>query len=336
MTSRRHTERRFASREVHGLQHSYLFRVSPRMAWVIVATLLPILAIIEVHASPGIWFGPVYLAILAFAAWSLNSLVAVAIGFGIIGVRLATGEFLLATGNGPDGAPNLAVRILGILIVVLVIGAARKACEREWRAARIDVLTGAWNRSAFFEILRKNRKSGGWHALIYADIDGLKRVNDEEGHAQGDENLKVFAETVRKTIRKGDVLARMGGDEFVIFMKLKDKDSGTAVANRLDTALNTEFGESRFHLTCSLGVLLLPEGSTSIDGELRAADELMYMAKKSRSGVLVSTAFESGGRVQFSPCLIEQDQLGHDSVVRQVDREPMAEPSSVSDSHAAA
>ncbi|CDO34370.1 GGDEF domain-containing protein [Novosphingobium sp. KN65.2] len=321
---------------MHGLQHSYLFRVSPRMAWAIVVAMLALVASIEANSSPAMWFGPIYLAIMAFAAWSLNSLVAVAIGLGILGARLATGELAVAASTGPAGTPNLAVRVLGIMIVVLVIGAARKACEREWRAARIDSLTGAWNRSAFFEILRKNQHRGGWHALIYADLDGLKRVNDEEGHAQGDENLKVFAETVRKTIRKGDVFARMGGDEFVIFMKLKDKDAGTAVANRLDTALNTEFGESRFHLSCSLGILLLPEGSTSIDGELRAADELMYMAKKSRSGVLVSTACESGGRIEFSPCSIAKEVPRDDTVVRQADRAPTSEPCMTPDTHAVA
>src|SRR3546814_20825784 len=73
----------------------------------------------------------------------------------------------------------------------------------------------------------------GWSALIYADLDGLKQLNDQQGHDRGDESLKAFAGTVRRTIREGDVLARMGGDEFVIFMKLRDEEAGQAVARRL-------------------------------------------------------------------------------------------------------
>ncbi|MEJ2410238.1 MAG: diguanylate cyclase, partial [Novosphingobium sp.] len=114
--------------------------------------------------------------------------------------------FKLAFGFYPMGAGlalgNVAVRFAGIGIVLVFIGLARKSCEREWRLARADLLTGALNRQAFFELAGSGRCSGGWSALIYADLDGLKQLNDRKGHGWGDKSLKVFTETVRHTIRE--------------------------------------------------------------------------------------------------------------------------------------
>ena len=291
MTSGSRIERRQTQHAALTLEHSFLFRIRPALAWPLVAGLMAAGAAVEHFAPEGLWFGPIYLAVLALAAWSINSVAALAIGLGLISVKLAFGVLPFYDGESPFLLSNAAVRVTGIAIVIGFIGMARKSCEREWRFARTDALTGAWNRPAFFEILESNRDEGGWSAMIYADLDGLKALNDAEGHARGDLGLKLFAETVRRTIRAGDVFARVGGDEFVIFMRLKDEAAGLAVARRLHRALNTQAPEDGSpHLTCSVGVLVLRDGSKSIDAELRAADALMYEAKKLRAGVFVATA----------------------------------------------
>lgn len=300
MSSGRRIERRQAKHTAFTLEHSFLFRLSPRVAWILVLGLLALAAAVE-HAAPdGLWFGPIYLAVMVLAAWSIHPGAAIAIGAAVLAARLVLGTLPFYPTESALAGPNLAVRSFGILVVIGFIAIARKSCEREWRFARTDPLTGAWNRQAFFEIIRGSRESGGWSAMIFADLDGLKRLNDAEGHSQGDLSLKLFAQTVRGTIREGDVFARMGGDEFVIFMQLKDEAAGTAVARRLHKALNAAApADSGPRLTCSLGVLLLPAGSKAIDGELRAADELMYEAKKARAGVLVATAIQRDGTVRL-------------------------------------
>ncbi|GGC11005.1 hypothetical protein GCM10011494_32180 [Novosphingobium endophyticum] len=320
MPSRGQIERREAQHTGLLLEHSFLFRIPPRLAWTIVIALLCAVAFVEYLLPGEIWFGPVYLAVIALAAWSLSARTAIAIGLTVLLVKLLTGTLPFYPNGSEVAVANLAVRVLGITIVVVFIGMARKSCEREWRFARTDALTGALNRQAFFELVESGRCQGGWSALIYADLDGLKKVNDEEGHGQGDRSLTTFAEIVRKTIRKGDVFARMGGDEFVIFMKLRDAEAGQVVARRLHRTINAGAPEAARRLTCSLGVLLLPDGSREIDTELRAADAIMYEAKKSRAGVLVATLGERDGEKVLSPPVPVFDAPERESAVRKADR----------------
>lgn len=315
----RKTERREAKHAGLTLEHSFLFRIPRPLAWVIMTVLPCAVAVIEYHSPRGIWFGPVYLAVLALTAWSLSSRIAIAIGLAILSAKLATGTLPFHR-SGELALANVAVRVAGMLVIITFIGMARRSCEREWRFARTDALTGALNRQAFFEIVETDRARGRWSAMIYADLDGLKQLNDKQGHAKGDLSLKVFAETISNTIRGGDVFARMGGDEFVIFMKLKDAQSGEAVARRLHKAVNTRTADARPSLTCSMGVLLLPEGLQSIDAELRAADGLMYEAKKARSGTLVATLVEHGGKMVLSPPIAISGPPEHHSAVRKTDR----------------
>jgi diguanylate cyclase (GGDEF)-like protein len=320
MRAGRHIERREAQHTGLTLEHSFLFRIPRRVAWMVTVPSLCAIAAIEYFSPREIWFGPVYLAVLAFVAWSVSSRIAIAIGLGIMAVKLAAGIMPFYPDDAGLRLATVGTRIVAIGVVVGFIGMARRSCEREWRFARTDALTGALNRPAFFEIVESGLCRGGWCALIYADLDGLKKLNDAEGHDQGDRSLTIFAETVRKTIRKGDVFARMGGDEFVIFMKLRDARSGEAVARRLQQAINADTPDRAPRLTCSLGILLLPDGCRRIDAELRAADELMYEAKRSGSGVLVAMLEERGGDMVLSPPIAVSDRAARETALRVVDR----------------
>ncbi|HKR91664.1 GGDEF domain-containing protein [Novosphingobium sp.] len=290
MTEGQHRERRQAPHPALVLEPSFLFRMAPRLAWSTTVLLLCGAGVADAVLGGRIWFGPAYLAVIALAAWVLSARAAIAMGLLVMGMKIATGTLPFYSDTGGSEWPNLAVRFIGLAIVVGFIGMARRTCEREWRSARTDPLTGAFNRHAFFEVVENDQSPGGWSALVYADLDGLKALNDECGHAQGDQCLKVFAQTVRRTIRKGDIFARVGGDEFVIFMKLKNEEAGSAVGRRLHEALNGDTAEGMTCLKCSLGILLLPDGSIDIDAELRAADQLMYQAKQSQLGVVISRA----------------------------------------------
>lgn len=320
MAGPRSTERRRISDTALVLEPSFLFRIPPRLAWPMVIALLVATALIEVFSSHAIWFGPLYLVGLALAAWALSARTGIALGLIVMGLKYLTGTAVNLPASHGDILANVIVKIVGIGIVIGFIGLARKSCEREWHSARTDTLTGVLNRQAFFEFMESRQCADGWSAIIYADLDGLKALNDEQGHAQGDRSLRAFVDNVRKTIRKGDILARMGGDEFVIFMKLTNEAAGAAVCDRLHRAINVEGADGAHVLKCSLGVLVLPDGSRSIDAELRAADQLMYMAKQSRCGAIVATAHERDGEILLSPSDSIREAFDLAAPVRQADR----------------
>lgn len=185
---------------------------------------------------------------------------------------------------------NFVVRFAAISIVIAVIAGSRCAYIREWWLTRTDPLTGTLNRQAFFELSAGLAKVRCWRLLICADLDGLKRSNDRHGHAAGDRSLKVFAARVRNAIRWDDMFARVGGDEFLVFMPLRDRSSATALATRLHALMNSLLDNSGAHLRCSVGALIVPPGEMQIDRLVQAADNLMYQAKLKGAGLQVEVA----------------------------------------------
>jgi len=150
----------------------------------------------------------------------------------------------------------------------------------------VDELTGLRNRRAFFELgeaqLNLARRLGRMVVLYFADLDGLKWINDELGHAEGDRALVEFAELLRATFREADLIARLGGDEFVVLaLESPDIDTAASVA-RLEEHLD-QFNRSAqrpFTLAASMGVAQHgPESTESLTDLLGRADAGMYQVK---------------------------------------------------------
>ena len=120
------------------------------------------------------------------------------------------------------------------------------------------------------------------HALCYLDLDHFKQVNDNCGHAAGDELLRQIAFNFQRTIRQRDTLARIGGDEFAVILERCDLPHAARVAEDLRASLNEfEFTWEghRFKLGVSIGLLLIDRNSGDLDAVLRAADTACYKAK---------------------------------------------------------
>jgi diguanylate cyclase (GGDEF)-like protein len=119
-------------------------------------------------------------------------------------------------------------------------------------------------------------------SVLLLDLDGFKRVNDTYFHAAGDRVLRVFADRVRSTVRREDMLVRRGGDEFVLVMPGACATVAAQTAERLREGLDEDpiaiDGERRVHQTISVGVATWDgnEGSASLEAR---ADEAMYVAK---------------------------------------------------------
>lgn len=236
-----------------------------------------------------LWLGPFYLLVICAATWMLGAGHAVGLGFACFGLTYFINGFQLHSFGTQSLPADMLVRILFVLVVISLVAAARKLYLREWRLARTDLLTGAMNRQAFFEIVSRAPPSHFWTMIAYADLDGFKQINDVCGHEGGDDALRGFADAVRRNVRKTDLFARLGGDEFVVCMEVKDEAAAKLTAARLHQAMNRGAGAQTISAQCSLGVAILPPGFSRGADRLKVADRLMYEAKQKGAALVAAT-----------------------------------------------
>jgi diguanylate cyclase (GGDEF)-like protein/PAS domain S-box-containing protein len=172
--------------------------------------------------------------------------------------------------------------------------AAHKELEESLRSLTdVDELTGLLNRRGFFvkvdEMRRRARRSDRQVLLMYFDVDGLKRVNDEKGHAHGDKLLVAAADVLRAAFRERDVVARLGGDEFVAMALLGRRHDEQLDRERIEARLDEAVRAKRVELgrdydfSVSFGSMVANHVElTEIDDLLARADQQMYMVKRAR------------------------------------------------------
>ena len=154
--------------------------------------------------------------------------------------------------------------------------------------AHHDALTGLPNRRLFEDRLVQARavaaRARRRLALLYRDLDGFKDINDSLGHRAGDDLLKGVADRLRTTVRGGDTIARIGGDEFaVVQVELRTPTDAATLADRLMTAASApmRIGQQELVVGTSVGIAIFPDDGSTAD-ELRAnADVALYSAKSS-------------------------------------------------------
>lgn len=152
--------------------------------------------------------------------------------------------------------------------------------------ADLDVLTAAFNRRAFVREMSRVRTFGDRYgfaaALVYFDLDGFKSINDRLGHAAGDTALRAVADTLLAKVRQGDVVGRMGGDEFAVVLAQADHATAIAKAASLADAIEAD------PALAALGSLRVSYGVSEIapdsdpEAVIAAADRAMYETKRLR------------------------------------------------------
>ena len=156
--------------------------------------------------------------------------------------------------------------------------------------ARHDGLTSLVNRETFLEHLETTathaQKLGTGFAVHYLDLDGFKAVNDRHGHAMGDKLLTIAASRMRAIAREGDVVARMGGDEFAILqLRVEGSDAALSFARRIHAAISEpiHIEDVLVGVGVSIGIALWPNQGPAIEDLLHKADKAMYCAKIGRT-----------------------------------------------------
>ena len=157
-----------------------------------------------------------------------------------------------------------------------------------------DLLTGLANRRRFEIELERLQKSREYPVTVMSfDMDGLKMYNDAFGHAGGDAAIRDCASLLRECVREGDVLARMGGDEFAAVFPRLAADQAEIIAGRIRNVLQQKNGHVQLPLSLSIGMATAEERTGSLMDLVRLADERMYREKLNRSRSSRSQLIES-------------------------------------------
>ncbi len=181
--------------------------------------------------------------------------------------------------------------VLAGVLLMIGLGDRMLQYKRERDAsnllARRDPLTGVYNRRALDERLHAAAHETGAHsqplALLFADLDHFKRINDEHGHDIGDACLRDVARRLRGVLRFGDVLGRYGGEEFVIGLPRTSLEDASAMAERIRAAIGSQpivCGDVAIEVTVSIGVAVLHDGLAGYDEAIRRADRALYTSKR--------------------------------------------------------
>ncbi len=192
------------------------------------------------------------------------------------------------TNYAPDRAPDGSVQ--GFFSFTFDITQLKRAEQELERQARIDGLTGLANRRHFDErtasAVARHRRSGTPLALLYLDIDRFKAINDGHGHAAGDAVLREFARRLKACVREGDLVARIGGDEFVVLVEGPESlPAVEAMAAKLVRAMDEPIAlpDGPLAVGTSIGIGY-SHASAASDRLVAAADEALYAAKDAGRG----------------------------------------------------
>ncbi len=202
--------------------------------------------------------------------------------------------YVVAAYYGREAASMAEVAASAVNITALVLlGYAGSVIGREQRRSRdaairfsaADPLTGLFNRTLFFAALERelarSARSGRGFCLLMMDLDELKAINDRGGHHAGDVALQAIADRILAGVRKIDVAARYGGDEFVALLPETDPTGGWILAEKLRLSIaSLQLPGMISSPTVSIGVVSFPRDGDTVDALMIKADQAMYVSKR--------------------------------------------------------
>jgi two-component system cell cycle response regulator len=212
------------------------------------------------------------------------------------------------TGNAADGAMGEADTVARtILYTNGRLGLQRTLLQMALK----DDLTGLHNRRGFIALATQQltwaRDTGQHMVMFFADLDGLKWINDRYGHGEGDRAISLAAACIRETFRRFDVTARLSGDEFVALIMEEPGRSAEAICRRLQMNLNACAGaEGRYRVSMSVGVAHFdPDKPVTLQELMRQADTELYEHKRKNRLATSKGRWPSAAPLEMNPTGME-------------------------------
>ena len=200
---------------------------------------------------------------------------------------------------------------IGTTLIIIDITSTQLLLDQLVQLTRLDSMTGLMNRRYFFErieyeVERANRNKSIF-SFIFFDLDNFKNINDQHGHAAGDDMIVRVAEICQKDLRSIDLFTRFGGDEFIIYLPDCDKKNAYEVAQRIRSSIESETMEyrgNRINASASFGVasydVSMQGACRDVNLILRFADEAMYIAKRNGKNLVQIDALPLEGESLFN------------------------------------
>jgi diguanylate cyclase (GGDEF)-like protein len=207
------------------------------------------------------------------------------------------------TGLTPAGLAtvgiNLTALILLAYVAMVIAREQRRARDAAIRLSTVDPLTALFNRTFFFaaierEIARSTRSGRGF-CLLMMDLDELKAINDRQGHFVGDRVLKAVGEVIQEGVRRIDIAARYGGDEFVVLLPETESTGAYVVAEKIRMGVaELDLPGTELKTSLSVGVVSYPDDGRTADELMISADQAMYASKRSGKNRVMGLAVGGG------------------------------------------
>lgn len=263
---------------------SFLEQRSKPFLFILSLLLVAAFGLMDWLSGPEIYVHIIYLVPIALAAWYVGQRAGafIALSAALVWLWADWGAGHLYS---HPAIPfwNDAMHLLAFLLFGYLVRALRDALHSARRQATHDPLTGLLNKRAFGKAAEHERKRSRRYrhplGLLFLDLDHFKEVNDTLGHAAGDAVLRRVASVMKADLRDSDVLARMGGDEFVALLVESGPDATQRAVANLRKRLLAAMAEMNSPVTFSIGVVSFPQTPDSIDVMVDAADRLMYRVK---------------------------------------------------------
>jgi diguanylate cyclase (GGDEF)-like protein len=185
------------------------------------------------------------------------------------------------------------------LTAKIELGRAKLAHERN-----IDSLTGLLNRRALIErsspLFQSQGNQQNGVVVLFADLDGFKTINDTHGHHVGDRVLAAVANRIVKTVRSEDLVARYGGDEFLLLLPSATREGGELVAQRVRQAIDNYAEENHIDFSISIGMGKYPDHGHDLESVIKCVDKAMYHIKVKHGG---------GGILHVDSCELDPAEI---------------------------